>query len=61
MKINQLRRLQREAKRLNPNAKVIHTKRGGYFLFIEKQEIPLCKDSIEALFRLEKTIKAIAN
>ena len=50
--------LQRTAQIHNPTAQVTYTKRHGYFVTIDGKNKSLGKDSVEALFRLEKLLKA---
>jgi hypothetical protein len=54
---NYLERLKRIAKNHNPTAQVTYSKRHGYFVTLRGRELPLGKDAVEALFRLEKLLK----
>jgi hypothetical protein len=50
-----LSQLQNVAKR-TPGATVTHTRKQGYLLTLNDQTIPLGKDSVDALFKLEKLL-----
>lgn len=52
-----LGRLQRTAQIHNPTAQVTYSKRHGYFVTLGERELPLGKDAVEALFRLEKILE----
>lgn len=55
-KRTQLQRLQDVAKQHNPAADVTYTKQEGYYLSISNKRWRLGKDSVEALFKLEKVL-----
>lgn len=61
MKTNQLARLDKIAKEHDSSASVTYSKRSGYILDINKNVTVLGKDSIAALFRLEKILKSYAS
>lgn len=51
-----LERLKRTARQHNPDAVINYSKKHGYSLLLNDKESPLGKDSVEALFRLEKLL-----
>jgi len=56
---SQLDKLKRIAKTRNKLATVEYTTRYGYYLLLPNKKIPLGKDSVDALFMVEKLLGQI--